>query len=538
MARDPADIDVDVLIVGAGPTGLTLAAQLRALGVRSRIIDRAPTAVHESRALVMQPRTVEMLDGLGLSAAFIAAGKAGRELHLHSGPRETVVPLFDTGLDDTAYPFLLFISQAETERLLNDHLAGLGVTVERSTSLISVVENTATYVRGAVRSPSGAEETVVARYVVGCDGAHSTVREAAGIPFEGASYPHTFMLGDVCADGVRPDVVHVHVGAPGMLFLFPLDDPAPWRVVGVHGPGQVPRSLDLATLQEAVDRFAGGTVRLHDPAWLSYFRLQHRLARHYRRGRCFLAGDAAHVHSPAGAQGMNTGMQDAWNLAWKLALAVRGLGGARLIDSYESERRPIGAFVVRASDRAYWASTSQRWPARVARQQIIPRLAPWATRFTPGRRRAFRTIADLTHRYGGPVNTEGRPRLLAGPRPGARLPDGSVTVDGVQRRLYQLLDSGSMHLLLCGPVGEWDEPRLAGLLAAHTGLLCVNRISAEPARAAVHDSTGLVLHRLGVRRSAQYLIRPDNHVGFRCAGTDLAALEQYLAGLLEPGRRS
>jgi 2-polyprenyl-6-methoxyphenol hydroxylase-like FAD-dependent oxidoreductase len=229
--------EVDVLVVGAGPTGLTLAGLLRAMGVTVRIIDRQLDRVRESRALAVQPRTLEVLRGRGLAETLVERGNRASQVRLHAGGRVVAVRLFDVGLDDAAYPFLLFISQAETESVLNEHLAEQGVHVERGVELVAF-EAGEEAVLCTLRHGDERTERLHARYLVGCDGAHSSVRHGAGIPFEGGAYPQTFVLGDLEVDGdLERDVGHAFLGAGGMLYFFPLVRPASWRMLGIRPPG-------------------------------------------------------------------------------------------------------------------------------------------------------------------------------------------------------------------------------------------------------------------------------------------------------------
>src|SRR5262249_52453943 len=290
--------------------------------------------------------------GLGIARTLVERGNDTSQLRIHAGERVVPVPLFDVGLEDTAYPFLLFISQAETEAVLDEHLAERRLEVERGVELVEFEQGDGDVICTLLHGKRGTE-LLHARYLVGCDGAHSSVRHGAAIPFEGAAYPQTFVLGDLEVDGeLERDVGHAFLGAGGTLFFFPLARPATWRMLGMRPPGATDREqertqLSLAELQAIADAFTGGSLRLRDPVWLTYFRLHHRHAVRYRAGRVFLAGDAAHVHSPAGAQGMNTGIQDAWNLGWKLALAVKGVAAEALLDTYEAERQPGGRLALR-----------------------------------------------------------------------------------------------------------------------------------------------------------------------------------------------
>jgi 2-polyprenyl-6-methoxyphenol hydroxylase-like FAD-dependent oxidoreductase len=523
---------LDVLVVGAGPTGLTLAAQLQAFGATVRLVDRQLERVRESRALAVQPRTLEVLRGLGVAEELLARGNDTVWVQLHAGGRVVRVRLFGLGLDDTAYPFLLFVSQAETEQVLLDHLAGRGVPVERGVELVGFHAD-ADAVRCTLGHRGGRTEQVRARYLAGCDGAASTVRHGAGIPFRGGAYPQAFALADLEADGLDRDAAHAFLGHEGIVLFFPLGRPASWRLLAMH-PGlqgrRAPARPSLGELQALADAVTGGGVRLRDPAWRTYFGLQHRHAGRYRAGRVFLAGDAAHVHSPAGAQGMNTGIQDAWNLGWKLALVGRGVADPALLDSYDAERRPVGAFVVRLSDRAFSAATSTNPLLAALRTRVVPRVLPLALRFDRAVAAGFRTLSQLDVSYrSSPAVQEGRPRLRRGPKAGDRLPDARTAQDGQACWLGAALAAPGFHLLLCGPPGDWHPSQLSVLRRRHRSTLTVHHLTRTATPGALQDLDGQAFARLGVDGTAQYLVRPDGHVGYRCGGDDLAGLQRYLA---------
>jgi 2-polyprenyl-6-methoxyphenol hydroxylase-like FAD-dependent oxidoreductase len=529
----------DVLVVGAGPTGLTLAAQLHALGAGVRIVDRQLDREHESRALAVQPRTLEVLRGLGIAPTLVERGNDTSQLQLHAGERVVVVRLFDVGLEDTAFPFLLFISQAETEAVLNEHLAEQGVDVERGVELVEFKAGEDA-VRCTLRHGDETTERLHARYLVGCDGAHSSVRHGAGIPFEGGAYPQTFVLGDLEVDGeLEPDVGHAFLGESGMLFFFPLARPASWRMLGMRPPGgedeQERAQPTLADLQGIAEAFTGGRLRLRDPVWLTYFRLHHRHAARYRADRVFLAGDAAHVHSPAGAQGMNTGIQEASNLGWKLALVAKGIADEALLESYETERQPIGGFVLRFTDRAARIATSERRTLRLLRTELVPRLAPLVLRSSRARAYGFRTLAQLRIHYrNSPAVQEGEPALRRGPQAGDRLPDARIARNGRPGWLHDALAPPGFHLLLCGPTDGWNEHHVAALQERYNGLVSVHRLARKATPRVLHDREGQAFSRLGVDGAAQYLVRPDGHIGYRSGGTGLGGVERYLARWL-PG---
>jgi 2-polyprenyl-6-methoxyphenol hydroxylase-like FAD-dependent oxidoreductase len=535
-----SDGPVEVLIVGAGPTGLALAAQLAAHGVRPRLVDRAYDRVHESRALAIQPRTLEALVGLGVTDQLVAAGNRAVQLRLHVGRRVRSAPLFDLGLEDTAYPYLLFLSQAETERILGEHLAAAGVTVERGVELVDL-SCTGDAAVARLRHGDGREEQVRARYVAGCDGAHSIVRRLTGIGFAGGAYPQTFVLADAEADGIEPGAAHVFLSERGMLFFFPLVRPASWRLLVMRPPTDPTppdAPVDLDEVQAFTDAYTDRSVRLHDPVWMTNFRLHHRGAAHYRVGPVFLAGDAAHIHSPAGAQGMNTGIQDAVNLGWKLAHTLQGVSGAALLETYEPERAPVGRMVLRFTDRAFTIATSTDPAVRFARTRIAPALIPLALTAKTGRAYAFRTVSQLGIRYRhSPLSVNGPNSPRRGPKAGDRLTDATIVDDGHPGTLHKAVTAPGWHLLLCGPAGDWPQ-EIRQLGHRYSSLLTVHHLTAEKAPSVLYDPDGTALHRLGVnpRDMALYLIRPDGHIGFRAGARERTGLARYLDRWL-PARR-
>ncbi len=537
-----AESVIDVLIVGAGPTGLTLALQLAAFGVRARIVDRGSDRVHESRALAIQPRTLEVLAGFGVTDELVSRGNRAVQLRIHLRGRVLTVPMFDLGLDDTAYPYLLFLSQAETERILQKHLAAAGVTVERGVELVDL-SSTPDAV-AVLRHHDGGEERVSARYVVGCDGARSAVRRLAQIPFEGSSYPQTFVLADVEADGIEPGAAHTFLSEPGMLFFFPLGAPATWRLLAMRPPTDpmppdAPVALD--EVQTLADAYTDGTVRLRDPVWMTNFRIHLRAAARYRSGRVFLAGDAAHIHSPAGAQGMNTGIQDAVNLGWKLTDTLRGIADAAVLDSYEAERAPVGRTVLRFTNRPFTIATSTNPIVRLARARLAPAVLPLVVKAKWGRAYLFRTTSQLDIRYRrSPLSENGANPPRNGPKAGDRLPDAPIVHDGQPTTLHRVLATSRWNLLLCGPIESWPATRTTQLSHRYRDQLAVHRLTPQHTIGALHDPRGLASHRLGLTTpsTAQYLVRPDGHVGYRAGRTDLTGLVRYLSRWLpvpQPG---
>ena len=535
---------LDALIVGAGPTGLALATQLQTFGARFRIIDRLRDRTRESRALAVQARTIELLQTLGLGERLVARGNTSTRLKLHLEGRPVAAAILgDIGAVDTRFPFILFVSQAETEAVLNDYLSAAGVVIERGAELVAF-EREDDGLRCLVQRDDGRHEQLHTRFLVGCDGAHSAVRKGSGIPFEGGSYPQDFALGDVEADGpLEPNAINSFAGGGGVAMFFPLGRPTTWRVIAMaadkhpepqrlSSPG-VAGDLGLSELQALVDPPTASTIRVRDPAWLTRFHLHHRQTANYRKGNVFLAGDAAHIHSPVGAQGMNTGIQDAWNLGWKLGLVARGLADNRLLDTYEAERWPVGQFLLRYTDRLFSTFTRvmsgrplATWARRVAVPHVVPHLlgSRWL------RRAAFAFVSELGIRYRkSPAVAEGEPRQRDGPRPGDRLPDAEVLVNGRRTYLQQALAGPHLALLLCGDARRWDSIELDRLGERYGRVMSTFCLSPSGSDGPLVDEKGNAFARLGVHDAAQYLVRPDGYIAFRSAGRTFDQLDQYLA---------
>jgi hypothetical protein len=346
------------------------------------------------------------------------------------------------------------------------------------------------------------------------------VRKGAGIAFQGGSYPQDFVLGDVEADGpLEANAINSFAAGGGVAMFFPLGRPTTWRVIAMaadstqlepHVPSPMTTEMSLPELQSVVDVPTAGSIRLRDPSWLTRFHLHHRQTAAYRTGNVFLAGDAAHIHSPVGAQGMNTGMQDAWNLGWKLGLVARGFATPRLFSTFT---------------RAMSGRPLATWARRMVVPHIIPRLLA-SSRI---RRAAFGFVSELHIRYrASPAVAEGEPSQNRGPRAGDRLPDAVVQAHGRSGYLQQAVAGPHHALLLCGSPSTWPSEKVIRLQRRFGHVLSVFRLSTDPHADALFDRAGDAFERLGVRGAAQYLIRPDGYVAFRCAGDSLRAVEQYL----------
>src|SRR5579862_3081504 len=408
-----------VLIVGAGPTGLVLALWLTRLGVPVRIIDNAAKSGTTSRALAVQGRTLEFYRQIGLADAVVERGRRVRAFNLWvSGKRRTRAVFGDLGEGLSPFPYALVYPQDEHERLLIERLAALGVEVERRCELISF-EEPAGCVIARLKRPDGTLETCEAAYLAGCDGAHSTVRNALGIGFGGGTYAHLFYVADVQARGaILNDELHGAFDSSDFLVVFPLRAPGSVRLVGAlrDEVDESREELSWNDVSRSVMRWL--PIEVERVNWFSTYRVHHRVAEYFRKGRAFLLGDAAHIHSPVGGQGMNTGIGDAVNLAWKLAAVLRGADDA-LLDTYETERIAFARQLVATTDRAFSVATKPGRIAAIVRTRIFPVVAGLAFRLRAMRRLLFRTVSQIEIEYRLSSLSVGRAGAVHG---GDRLP--------------------------------------------------------------------------------------------------------------------
>src|SRR5213592_111330 len=523
----PRHIDTDVLVVGAGPTGLMLANQLARRGVRVRIIDRHAGPARESRALGVQGRTLEIYSHLGLADQAVALGKRADGAVLWAeGRRAARVPLGDIGRDVSPYPYLLVLGQDDNERLLGDALRARGLAVQWNTELAGLAQDT-DQVTATLKSPDGSKSEVTVPWLAGCDGARSTVRELSGIPFEGAPYQHVFFVADVQMTGsMAPDILNVYLWRRGFHLVFPMRGTDHWRIVGILPPHL--RGRDDLTFEETIPTLrhdVGTELSFQACNWFSTYRIHHRRAARFHDRRCFLLGDAAHVHSPVGGQGMNTGLQDAYNLAWKLALVVSGRAGAALVHSYEDERLPVANHLLKRTDRLFSIVVSDSWLAGLIRTRVMPKVMGLALRTAAVQRIAFRTISQTGIRYRSSPLSEALAGLPEdGPRAGDRFPwlRLNFAPRGPTEDLFEKLDDTRFNLLVIGqrpPAG--GIPELGDLLRMH-----------EVPSDSANDRE---LARVRIPRPSFYLLRPDGHVGLAGVPLDAGAVSRYVSERLRFG---
>jgi 2-polyprenyl-6-methoxyphenol hydroxylase-like FAD-dependent oxidoreductase len=424
------------------------------------------------------------------------------------------VQLADFALPDTAFPHLSLVRQTDVENILSRALADRGITVERGTELIDT-DDVVERAHATLRSVAG-DERVECDFVVGCDGQESTVRRSAGIEWRGAPYVEEVILADLELDAdLAAGVAHIAVGSRGLLFLFALGERATWRLLATRPAaldpfpfGQPGPSVSSADLQALIED-AGLDARIRDVVWSARYRLQHRLAGRFRRGRLFLAGDAAHAHSPATGQGMNTGIQDAVNLGWKLAFATRSGDSQSLLDSYHLERRPVARRLLALTHLAFLAEASSNSLLSLLRGVLAPLGAPVLPVLVGQRSlvaEVIRVVSQWRMAYtNSPLSVEGEPRLAGKPFAGHRLSDEDVTCDGRNIRLHALLARPGINILLARDAAPIEHL----FFGPHVTIF----------RLTSTYGTGLVA------------VRPDGYVGFRCGVADEAQLRSWLVSI-------
>jgi 2-polyprenyl-6-methoxyphenol hydroxylase-like FAD-dependent oxidoreductase len=513
------------LVVGAGPTGLVIAHELARAGIQCRLIDRDAHRATQSRAIAIHSHTVESFErtetDMGDPPAVAEDVDGGDALPC----RQKIVG--KPHQLDTRYPYVLGVPQDETERILEEHVARLGVPPERNTELVELTPRHGSGVSARLRQGDRIEE-IEADWVLGCDGMHSTVRDQLGVSFSGSTYPEHFVLADINVEGdLDHNEAQVWLRGAGALAFFPL--PADrWRLIIANSPADWKGEPTLMQCQALVDERGPGGLRLADPRWTAVFRIHRREAGHFRRGRVFLAGDAAHVHSPVGGQGMNMGIQDAFNLAWKLALVIGQGVSPNLLDSYEAERKPVDEAVIRQTDRATRLVSLHGSVTRFLRDHLMS----LATQIPALAEKIGEQISGLGIDYRHSPIVEDHAVGSDGPHAGDRAPD--VLLEDMKRRvsmrLYDVVAERRCHLLLLVGGGAESAPVIP---AAWRQSIAVRRVAAAGAAGGdLVDRSGEAMARYGSAATA-YLIRPDGYVGFRCGAREVSTrLPHYLSKLL------
>lgn len=496
-----------------------LANQLARRGVRAMIIDRHAGPARETRALGVQARTMEIYAQLGVVERALELGKQGTGANVWANGRWAArLPLGEIGRAATPYSYLFILGQDDNERILGERLRTLGNEVQWSTELTAISQHP-DHAIATLKQPDGTVRELKCEWVAGCDGAHSAVRELNDIGFPGAPYEHVFYVADVEATGTMvAGEVNAYLVKEGFLLFFPMRGTDHWRIVGIlpdalAGRDGERRDVSFEDVLPAVRSAAGPALEFRKSSWFSTYRIHHRAAARFREGRCFLLGDAAHIHSPVGAQGMNTGLQDAYNLAWKLALVLHGKAEVRLLQSYEAERIPIARRLLETTDRGFRLAVSDRPLARLVRTHVAARVAAFALGLQFVQRFAFRTISQtgINYREGPLAQVVGAWPSYA-PQAGDRFPWLQLKFEagGAVEDSFRKLDDLHFHLLVFGQhaTGKHD-------------LFQVHAIPDDPHNAGQLD-------RADIPAVSYFLLRPDGHIALCGARLEASAVQRYL----------
>jgi 2-polyprenyl-6-methoxyphenol hydroxylase-like FAD-dependent oxidoreductase len=498
--------DPSVLIVGAGPTGLVLALWLTKQSVAVRVLDKTAEPGTTSRALAVHARTLELYGQLDLAKPIVAKGYTVPGFRLWLGGREAArVPFEQIVSDLTPYGFLHIFPQDEHERLLIERLQDLGVQVERSSELLGYTDE-GSHISARLRGPDGAESAVTVAFIAGCDGARSKVREVMGTGFPGGTYPQIFYVADVTGEGPAFNGdLNGDLDESDFLAIFPLADKGRVRLIGAIKPGHG-KDVDMLTFGDISDRATQSLrLKVDKVNWFSVYHVHHRVTDRFRQGRAFVLGDAAHIHTPVGGQGMNTGIGDAINLAWKLQAVLAGRAPDALLDTFEAERRAFAVRLVQTTDRFFNVAAAEGHLAEILRTRLLPIILPQVVKLEPAREYIFRTLSQITLNYRGKGLDQGHAGPVHG---GDRLPWVKMGESDNYKPLKRI--GWQMHVYGKADdyVKQWSEGR---------------RIPLE-----VYAWTEEMRHA-GLRENALYLIRPDTYVALALPAPSVDGVEHYLA---------
>jgi 2-polyprenyl-6-methoxyphenol hydroxylase-like FAD-dependent oxidoreductase len=531
----PDKKEIDALIVGAGPVGLMTAIGLVHNGLTCRIIDKAPERSTTSKALVIFARTLEIFHFVGIDAEIISAGRKLRELAIYG--HQTQLTKINFASLPCPYPFALALPQSETERLLSLHLSALGVVVERSVELVGLTQREHS-VEANVRAGAHDEHRQInTAWMIGCDGAHSTVRHLLGLEFEGNSYPESFLLADVRLEGEKPDEdVLLLFAEEGVLGIFQFTEHYARIIAQISAEEERSISETLETVQDYLTQRSPFALKASDPRWISRFRISRRKVKQFRQDRIFLAGDAAHIHSPAGGQGMNTGIQDAFNLSWKLGLVAKQVASPKLLDSFHSEREPVASSVLALTDYLTRLATSRNPVVQSARSMLVPLMGG----VEPFSEWIAEAMSELRVSYRrSPIVLRDQTGLL---RAGDRAPDAEVQDPSAARtvRLFDLFRPDRHCLLVFAGVGTTPLLSLTSQLLQQIPsfvhlfepIEIVRHAAITRADYRVLGDSGLAHAIYRVEQPTLFVIRPDGYIGLRAEAHDGTRVNHYFENIL------
>ena len=511
-------IKTDVIIIGAGPTGLALACQLTRYSVDFVIVDKTEGVTPYSKALGVHARTLEIYEQIDLAQKAVAQGTvAGRARMLERGEVLGEVDLSNVGQGLSAYPYMLVLEQSRNEQLMYEWLKSHGRDVLWQTELETFSQE-ATTVTAHVKNSSGESQPIEGKYLVGCDGPHSPVRHALGLHFEGSTFGRLFYVADVRIDwNFSHDALTVCIAPHGVVAFFPMPGEKRWRIVGAFPEGHEKEEGEVLyeEIEARIKEEAELELDITRVDWFSTYKVHTRHVDRFGSGRCFVAGDAAHIHTPAGGQGMNTGIQDAYNLAWKLALVLKHSAHERILDTYNEERLPNAKRLTATTDRMFNLAAGKDWFVGLIRTTIFPPMAKYILSIEAVRRRFFILISQIGIRY--------RDSSLS-----AHEGDDDFEVKAGDRMPYFLVDGKSIYDQLRAPrfhlISFSSDPgSQLGEIGSYTNL--VDRH--------VVPLNAQVIEIFGTDKSFHVLLRPDNYIAFISPDTSLGAVTDYLRGIFE-----
>ena len=485
-------IKTPILIVGAGPTGLMLSAQLLRYGAPHVIVDKKDGVTELSKALAVQARALEQYRQLGIADKAISNGFVAQNLRLIvNGRKRATVPFGEMGTGLSPYPFIFILEQSQNERLILDHMEAKGGGVEWGSEVVDLKRDGSGFT-GTLRRRDGSQESFQCDYLIGCGGASSPVRHFLEMPFRGATNEQVFFVADIDLEiSLEKMGLLLAINNAEFLAFFPMARPQQYRAIGVL-PASIadPDTLTFDQLKAHIENNAGVPLKIIGHSWQTCYRVHHRLVDRFRSGNAFLVGDAAHIHSPAGGQGMNTGLGDAANLGWKLAAVVNGWCNSDILDSYNEERRPFAEQLVHTTDRAFSMVVSKNWLPRFIRTRILPTVMSNVLRSTALRRLMFKTVSQTRITYRNSSLSDGS--RCGSLRSGDRFPwfewEGGDSYDWLAKTGYVVLRFGDAPA--CG-ISGWTGPS--------------TEISVKgPAATAAAEA--------GLPRSGAVVVRPDMHI--------------------------
>ncbi|MFP5264156.1 MAG: FAD-dependent monooxygenase [Blastocatellia bacterium] len=513
-------IKTDVVIIGGGPTGLSLACQFVRYGVDFVIVEKNEGVTPYSKAIGVHARTLEIYEQIGLAEKAIEEGTiAGKVRMLAGGEVRGEMDLSDIGEGLSPYPFVLMLEQSKNERLLLEYLRGRRKEVLWETELETFSQN-GSGVTAQVKTAGGASKTIEARYLVGCDGAKSLTRKALGLEFSGSTFERMFYVADAQVDwSLSHDALHVCFSKNSFVLFFPLKGEKRYRVVGVFPEEFAKDEGDVLyeEIERRVKEEAKLELDLHDVEWFSTYKVHTRHVGRFSAGKCFLAGDSAHIHSPAGAQGMNTGIQDGYNLAWKMALVSKRKLDEKLLETYNEERLENAKRLLQTTDRMFQFAAGSEWFLEFLRTNVLPSVAKYILSFDAVKKFIFPLVSQIgiNYRHGSLSRHEGDENFQV--KAGDRMPYFMAAGESI----YDKLRQPKFHLLAFSD-GQSDHQGLKTDLEQEYGSwVDFSVIRLRPQVAEI----------FGTGQPFSLLLRPDNHIGFISPKTDLEETRIYLRQL-------